>query len=155
MPIDIKREVIEVESNQSYLLNLHEQLDNNIEELRFYAEEHAVPIVDKLTLDMIKQLIRIHHSKNILEIGTAIGYSSMQFASVSPDISITTIERNENMIKQAKLNFKKFEYENQIRLIEGDALSQYDKVSNHLYDMIFIDAPKAQSQKFLNTIHRY
>ena len=63
MPIDIKREVIEVESNQSYLLNLHEQLDNNIEELRFYAEEHAVPIVDKLTLDMIKQLIRIHHSK--------------------------------------------------------------------------------------------
>ena len=38
MPIDIKREVIEVESNQSYLLNLHEQLDNNIEELRFYAE---------------------------------------------------------------------------------------------------------------------
>ena len=47
----------------------------------------------------------------------------MQFASVSPDISITTIERNENMIKQAKLNFKKFEYENQIRLIEGDALS--------------------------------
>ena len=95
-----------MESNQSYLLNLHEQLDNNIEELRFYAEEHAVPIVDKLTLDMIKQLIRIHHSKNILEIGTAIGYSSMQFASVSPDISITTIERNENMIKQAKLNFK-------------------------------------------------
>jgi len=148
MPIDIKREVIEVESNQSYLLNLHEQLDNNIEELRFYAEEHAVPIVDKLTLDMIKQLIRIHHSKNILEIGTAIGYSSMQFASVSPDISITTIERNENMIKQAKFNFKKFEYENQIRLIEGDALSQYDKVSNHLYDMIFIDAAKAQSQKF-------
>ena len=65
---------------------------------------------------MIKQLIRIHHSKNILEIGTAIGYSSMQFASVSPDISITTIERNENMIKQAKLNFKKFEYENQIAL---------------------------------------
>ena len=62
--------------------------------------------MDKLTLDMIKQLIRIHHSKNILEIGTAIGYSSMQFASVSPDISITTIERNENMIKQAKFNFK-------------------------------------------------
>ena len=55
---------------------------------------------------MIKQLIRIHHSKNILEIGTAIGYSSMQFASVSSDISITTIERNENMIKQAKFNFK-------------------------------------------------
>ena len=82
MPIDIKREVIEVESNQSYLLNLHEQLDNNIEELRFYAEEHAVPIVDKLTLDMIKQLIRIHHSKNILEIGTAIRCNLLLFHQI-------------------------------------------------------------------------
>ena len=71
----------------------------------------------------------------------------MQFASVSPDISITTIERNENMIKQAKLNFKNLNTKIKF-LIEGDALSQYDKVSNHLYDMIFIDAAKAQSQKF-------
>ena len=50
-----------------------------------------------LTLDLIKQLIRIHKPQSILEIGTAIGYSSMQFASVDSNIHITTIERNDDM----------------------------------------------------------
>lgn len=84
-----------MEANQQYLLDKHRKTDNKIETLREYAEQNAVPIVDRLSLEMIKQLIRIHRAKNILEIGTAIGYSSMQFASVSNDIHITTIERDE------------------------------------------------------------
>ena len=71
-----------MEANQQYLLEIQSKTDNQIESLRSYAEENAVPIVDRLSLEMIKQLMRIHGAKNILEIGTAIGYSSMHFASV-------------------------------------------------------------------------
>lgn len=137
-----------MEANQQYLLDIHRKTDNKIETLREYAEQNAVPIVDRLSLEMIKQLIRIHRANNILEIGTAIGYSSMQFASVSNDIHITTIERDEKMITQAKSNFETYGYSSQIRLIEGNALEQYNEVSDKQYDIIFIDAAKAQSKKF-------
>ena len=137
-----------MEANQQYLLDKHRKTDNKIETLREYAEQNAVPIVDRLSLEMIKQLIRIHRAKNILEIGTAIGYSSMQFASVSNDIHITTIERDEEMITQAKSNFETYGYSSQIRLIEGNALEQYNEVNDKQYDIIFIDAAKAQSKKF-------
>lgn len=137
-----------MDNNQLYLLNLHKQTDKNIESLRTYAEENQVPIVDKLTLEMIKQIIRLHKPINILEIGTAIGYSAMQFASISKKINVTTIERNVEMQDKAKENIELFQYYNQIRLIEGDALEQVENVSDRSYDMIFIDAAKAQSKKF-------
>ena len=70
---------------------------------------------------MIKQLIRIHQSRHILEIGTAIGYSAMHFASVNEDIKVWTIERDETMQKAAKENLAHYVYGSQIHLIEGDA----------------------------------
>lgn len=136
-----------MDSNQKYLTQLHQSIDTEIEELRVYAEENQVPIVDKLTLDLIRQLIRMNRTKNILEIGTAIGYSSMQFANISKDINVTTIERNEDMIHLAKVH-KKYRYQNQIRIIEYDALNAFEQVNDKQYDMIFIDAAKAQSKKF-------
>ncbi|WP_432724533.1 O-methyltransferase [Staphylococcus equorum] len=137
-----------MDNNQLYLLNLHKQTDKDIESLRTYAEENQVPIVDKLTLEMIKQIIRLHKPINILEIGTAIGYSAMHFASISEKINVTTIERNVEMQDKAKENIELFQYYNQIRLIEGDALEQFENVDDRSYDMIFIDAAKAQSKKF-------
>ena len=137
-----------MDNNQSYLLELHKESDIVIEQLRPYAVEHHVPIVDRLTLDMIKQLIRIHKPKRILEIGTAIGYSSMQFASVSKDIKVVTIERDVDMQLKAKENFAKFGYHTQIELIEKDALEAFENIQHESFDMIFIDAAKAQSKKF-------
>lgn len=137
-----------MDKNQLYLLELHKQTDSRIESLRSYAEQNNVPIVDRLTLDMIKQLIRIHQPQQILEIGTAIGYSSMQFASVSSDIHVTTIERDEAMLTQAKNNRTTYGFNTQIRQIVGNALEKFEQVNDRVYDMIFIDAAKAQSQKF-------
>jgi len=146
--INGKGSFIAMNLNQNYLTQLHQSLDNEIENLRDDAESNQVPIVDKLTLDLLKQLIRMNNAKEILEIGTAIGYSSMQFASISDGIKVTTIERNENMIMNAKVHFQEFNYQHQIRLIEADALEAYDQVNDREYDMIFIDAAKAQSRKF-------
>lgn len=137
-----------MEKNQAYLLNLLDYNSTNIEELRAYAEENDVPIVDRMTLEMIKQIIRIHKPTKILEIGTAIGYSSMQFAAIDPQIQVTTIERNEQMQAQASSNFERFNFQQQIQMIKGDALEQFDTVKNQTFDMIFIDAAKAQSKKF-------
>lgn len=144
----ITKEVLKMDNNQSYLLNLHKQTDKTIESLRPYAEANNVPIVDRLTLEMIKQLIRLHKPQNILEIGTAIGYSAMQFASVSKDVHITTIERDSDMQQQAKENIRKYDFSNQVTLVEGDALEQFHNVEQESFDMIFIDAAKAQSKKF-------
>lgn len=134
--------------NKKYLIDLHQHQNSSIEVLREFAEVNEVPIVDRLTLDLIKQLIRMNNVKNILEIGTAIGYSSMQFASISDDIHVTTIERNETMIQYAKQNLATYHFENQVRIIEGNALEQFENVNDKVYDMIFIDAAKAQSKKF-------
>ena len=68
-----------MDKNENYLINLSQKHPHELEALRPYAEENNVPIIHPLSLDMIKQLIRIHHSKQILEIGTAIGYSAMHF----------------------------------------------------------------------------
>ncbi|ARJ49920.1 O-methyltransferase [Staphylococcus lutrae] len=135
------------DKNQAYLLSL-QHYDKAIDHLRDDAERNQVPIVDQLSLDLIQQLIRIHQPREILEIGCAIGYSAMQFASVHSEIQVTTIERNNEMIQQAKMNFSQYGYENQIRLIEADATEAFDRVNDRIYDMIFIDAAKAQSQRF-------
>ncbi|EIS6283872.1 O-methyltransferase [Staphylococcus pseudintermedius] len=135
------------DKNQSYLLSL-KQYDNDIDQLRNYAETHQVPIVDQLSLDLIQQIIRLHQPKEILEVGSAIGYSAMQFALVDKSINVTTIERNEEMIQQAKTNIRQYGYADQIRLIEADATEAFELVNDRIYDMIFIDAAKAQSQRF-------
>ncbi|WP_251520298.1 MULTISPECIES: O-methyltransferase [Staphylococcus] len=137
-----------MDKNHLYVLSLLEHNNVDIESLRPYAERHKVPIVDKVSLEMIKQTIRLHKPIHILEIGTAIGYSAMQFASVDRNIQVTTIERDESMINLARTNFKQFGYEQQINLIEGNALEQFESVEDKQFDMIFIDAAKAQSLKF-------
>lgn len=137
-----------MDKNHLYVLSLLEHNNVDIESLRPYAETHKVPIVDKVSLEMIKQTIRLHKPIHILEIGTAIGYSAMQFASVDQNIQVTTIERDESMINLAKTNFNQFGYEQQINLIEGNALEQFESVEDKQFDMIFIDAAKAQSLKF-------
>ena len=135
------------DKNLHYFFSIQSH-DSQLNTLRSYAEEHQVPIVDQLSLDLILQIIRLKKPKNILEIGCAIGYSSMHFASIDSSIHVTTIERNKEMIQLARQNFATFGYEKQIRLIEQDALQAYHAVSDRQYDMIFIDAAKAQSQKF-------
>jgi len=113
--------------------------------LEEYAKKENVPIIQKDGLEFIVNYIKENNVKSILEIGTAIAYSAINFANVSDDIKITTIERNEKMYKKALENIKNFSRENQINIIFGDAL---EVEVNGKYDLIFIDAAKAQYIKF-------
>ena len=108
----------------------------SITNLEIYAKENNVPIIQKEGLNFLIEYIKQNNVKTILEIGTAIGYSSINMALVSDDIQITTIERNEKMYKQAIKNIKDFNLENRINVIYGDAL---DTVVQGKYDLIFIE----------------
>ena len=113
--------------------------------LEKYAEENNVPIIQKEVLNFILNYIKENMAKNILEIGTAIGYSAINMALIDENIKITTIERNKEMFSLAKKNVKDFNLEKRINIIYADALEAEIKDK---YDLIFIDAAKAQYIKF-------
>jgi len=115
------------------------------EKIENYAKEYNVPIMQKEGIEFLINFIKENNIKSILEVGTAIGYSAIRMALVSNDISITTIERDKQRYDEAVKNIKEFNLENQIELIYGDALEVEITGS---YDLIFIDAAKAQSIKF-------
>lgn len=116
-----------------------------IAEIKNYAKKNDVPIMQDEGIDFILDYIKTHNLKKVLEIGTAIGYSSIKFAKVSDDIKVTTIEIDIDRYIKAVQNVKDNGLSERICLIHGDALSVELEDS---FDLIFIDAAKAQYIKF-------
>ena len=116
-----------------------------IKKMKDYAKANNVPIITEGGLHYLLKYIKKNNVKNILEIGTAIGYSAIMMCGVSDDITVTTVERDEKRCLEAIKNIKKAGFEDRINLIYNDALNV--KVDEK-YDLIFIDAAKAQNRKF-------
>ena len=117
----------------------------HIRELEEYAKINNVPIMMKDGIEFLTQYIKENNVKTVLEIGSAIGYSAIKMALVDESIKVTTIERDTSRFNEAVKNIKEFNLENQIEIINADALEYEDKKQ---YDLIFIDAAKAQYIKF-------
>ena len=109
------------------------------------AKENNIPIMQKDGIDFMCEYIKKNNIKNILEVGAAIGYSAIRMASISNNIKVTTIERDEKRYKEAVKNIESFNLEQQINIIFNDA---FDVELNEQYDLIFIDAAKSQYIKF-------
>lgn len=122
-----------------------------IEEIEAYAKEHKVPIMLPDGISYLEQYIKEHHVKKILEIGTAIGYSAIRMASVSEDIEIITIERDEERYLKAIENIKISGYQNRIHVNLCDAM---DFEIEEQFDLIFIDAAKSGYIKFFEKFDR-
>ena len=116
-----------------------------LEKIEEYAKINNVPIMEPDGIEFLIRYIKENNIKNILEIGTAIGYSSIKMALISKDIKVTTIERDEKRYNEALKNIKEAALENQITTILQDA---FEVNLNEKYDLIFIDAAKAQYIKF-------
>ena len=116
--------------------------------LKEYAKEFKTPIIMEDSLLYIKELIKEKKVLKILEIGTAIAYSALHFVSVDENIKLDTIERNSDIFEVAKTNVLEYDKKHQIRLHFGDALEYPLDALDKEYDLLFIDAAKAQSQKF-------
>ena len=116
-----------------------------LEEIEKYALNENIPIMQKDGIEFLTNYIKDNNIKNILEIGSAIGYSALKMALVSDDIKVTTIERDKNRYDIALNNIEKFDLKDRITIILSDAL---DVELDLEYDLIFIDAAKAQYIKF-------
>lgn len=139
-----------------YLETLNNKFENKHElkeELRLYASQYDVPIIKRDSLVLITSFLKQRNPQRILEIGTAIGYSSICFAS-ELDTIVDTIERDPKMIELAKENIRKADLQDKINIIEGDALEIDDSLLGE-YDMIFIDAAKAQYIKFFDKYSKH
>ena len=117
--------------------------------IRKFAIKNAVPIMQDESNEFICKYIKEHNSKKILEIGTAIGFSSIKFAQVRDDVLVTTIENDIDRHIKAKENFKEFGVEERVTAIYADAL-KYELEGE--FDVIFIDAAKAQ---YINYFEKY
>lgn len=137
---------------EEYIRTTLKDKEGLLRELEIYALEHNVPIVHKEVSDLLKVLLKVDKPKNILEVGCAIGYSSILFATtVGNEVKITTVERNEDMIEKAKENIKRAGFENNITILEGDAEELLPKVEGE-FDMIFLDAAKGQYKLFYDMV---
>lgn len=120
-------------------------MNKDFKQIEKYAEEYNIPIMQKSGINFLTKYIAENNVKNILEIGSAIGYSAIKMALVNDKIKVTTIEKDNERYLTALKNIKEFDLEKRITLILGDAL---DIELGEKYDLIFIDAAKGQYIKF-------
>ena len=125
-----------------------------LEELEQYALQERVPVIRREMQSFIKMLLALQRPKRILEVGTAIGFSTLLMCEYGPaDVQITTIENYEKRIPLAKENFRKAGQESKITLLEGDATKILAGLSGS-YDLIFMDAAKGQDIHWLPDVIR-
>ncbi|MBR4791624.1 MAG: O-methyltransferase [Treponema sp.] len=122
---------------------------NDIDDIKLYAAKNSIPIMRDGGIDFICSYIKEHNIKKILEIGTAIGFSAIEFAGVAPDITVTTIELDIDRHIRALQNIHDNGFDKRIKAINADALQlELDDT----FDMIFIDAAKGQ---YINFFEKY
>ena len=115
-------------------------------DLENYAHENNIPIMLSDGIEFLLKYIKGNNIKNVLEIGSAIGYSAIRMSLVDKDIKVTTIERDEERYNIAVKNVELSNLNN-ITLIKGDAL---DITITDKFDLIFIDAAKGKNKEFLD-----
>ena len=126
-------------------------MNDLIKEMKEYAIDNNVPIMTEGGIDFLMKYIKKNNVKRILEVGTAIAYSSIMMCSVDTDVFVTTIERDEKRYLEALKNIKKANLEDRIELIYKDAL---EVNLDEEYDLIFIDAAKAQNRNFFEKFEK-
>ena len=132
-----------------YLRTEQKQLTGSLGELEELAHENGVPVIPHETVVFLQFLLKQKQPKNVLEIGTAIGFSaSLMAETLDEDAKITTIDRFPVMIKKAKKNFEKLGLTDQITLLEGDAADLLSSLEGP-YDFIFMDSAKSKYITFL------
>ena len=122
-------------------------MKNLIMEMEEYAREKNIPIMEKDGIAFLMKYIKAHNIKSVLEIGSAIGYSAILMASSSPDVKVTTIERDETNYMECLKNVKKCGFEQKVNVVFQDAL-ELNLAEGTEFDLIFIDAAKGQYTKF-------
>ena len=137
-----------------YIRVIQPKYDGILGEIQEEALENDVPIIPHETARFISTLLTIKKPKEILEIGTAVAFSAgLMTRYLEEGGHVTTIDRYELMLNEAKKNIKRMGLEDKIRIIEDDAAKVLPNLEGP-YDFIFLDAAKAQYIQFLPHILR-
>ena len=144
----VKEEIVDL------MRQRQKQVTGSLKELEDFARKENIPIIPHETVAYFRFLMETIQPKNILEIGTAIGFSALLMAEHAPKAKITTIDRNPEMIGFAKKNFAQFDIRKQITLLEGDAVDVLSTLTES-YDFVFMDSAKSKYIVFLPEILKH
>lgn len=140
------------ERAEGYFESLFCELPSHLRELENDALIHEVPIIRKESQNVLRFFLEMKKPRHVLEVGTAVGFSALFMKEYLPEgSSITTIEKVEMRLVEARRNLAEYDGGKQIELIEGDASDVLKNLSEEgrKYDFIFMDAAKAQYLNFL------
>lgn len=137
-------------SQEAYIRSFRKESDELLKEMEDFAKLHNVPILSWQSADFIEQLVVMTNPKRVLEIGTAIAYTTIRIArNLKKKSVIHTIELSENNINSAKEFIEKSGLGENIKLFEGDALSVMPRLKKK-YDLIFLDADKEDYKRLFD-----
>jgi len=128
------------------LCEISDAMKQEIARIKEKALEEGVPIIKDEGLAFLLNVIRQRNCRDILELGTAVGYSAIQMAKTDEEIRIDTIEKNEEMYLQAVENIRNEKLDDRI-FVHFTPIEEYR--TDRMYDLIFVDAAKAQYGKYL------
>ncbi len=138
----------------AYLDSLDTGNGEFLDELEQQAKKDGVPVIRRQMQSFLKVLLRMKRPRRILEVGTAVGFSAILMCeNTPPGTTVTTIEKYEKRIPQAKENFARARMSGRITLLEGDAMERLKELEGS-FDFIFMDAAKGQYIYFLPEILR-
>ena len=138
----VKDEIVE------FMRHRQEQVTGSLKELENFARKENIPIIPHETVAYFRFLMETIQPKNILEIGTAVGFSASLMATASPQAKVTTIDRYELMYSRAKANFERLGLADRITQLEGDAADILPTLEQGKYDFLFMDSAKAKYIEF-------
>ena len=139
-----------LENQLEYLSSFRIKTDSLIEEMEAYAKEHNVPILSWQSAEFLEQLIQIKNPKRVLELGTAIAYSTIRIARHLKGKSVIhSIEKSSDNISVGKEFIAKSELASKIKILEGDAINVMPQLKKK-YDIIFLDADKEDYKRLFD-----
>ncbi|MDO4333256.1 MAG: O-methyltransferase [Eubacteriales bacterium] len=142
------------ERMRTFINSLDAGLPAWLEAIGRQAKADNVPVIRPETGSLLRFLLTMQKPGSILEVGTAVGFSALLMSEyMPPDCHITTIEKYEKRIPEAKENFQKCGKEDKITLLEGDAAQILADLQTP-FDFIFMDAAKGQYLNFLPDVLR-
>lgn len=138
---------------EEYIRGLLPSNDELLKEMETFAHENHVPIIQPEVAKFLSFIIKSKMAKDILEVGTAIGYSAICMCKAAGDCNVTSIERDAGMTEKALDYISKAGLKDKISVIEGEAQSVLS-LMDRKFDLIFLDAAKGQYLEFFNDCHR-
>jgi predicted O-methyltransferase YrrM len=137
-------------AQQKYISSFRNIDDELINEMEAYAKEHNVPILSWQSADFIEQIVLLLNPKRVLEIGTAIAYTSIRIArNLNKKSVVHTIEKSEENILAARAFIEKSGLVEKIKILQGDALIIMPRLKKK-YDIIFLDADKEDYKRLFD-----